>query len=64
MLRYKHVLLYLLYIFPAIVDNGDDFQTPMSTPPSEAERVEPMETSDLSNFALSEAQLYDKLYER
>lgn len=49
-------------------DNGDDFQTPMSTPPSEAEDEGKGATTttaaDLSSLSLSEAQLYDRLYER
>lgn len=49
-------------------DNGDDFQTPMSTPPSEAEDegkgVTTTTAADLSSLSLSEAQLYDRLYER
>ena len=54
-------------------DNGDDFQTPMSTPPSEAEEAGAgkeeegqgkTDTGDLANLSLSEAQLYDRLYER
>ena len=54
-------------------ENGDDFQTPMSTPPSEAEEAGAgkegegqgkTDTGDLANLSLSEAQLYDRLYER
>lgn len=57
--------------FPSdLADNGDDFQTPMSTPPSEAEdegkgaTTTTVTAADLSTLSLSEAQLYDRLYER
>ncbi|KAK3098591.1 hypothetical protein FSP39_021054 [Pinctada imbricata] len=44
-------------------DANDEFQTPPSTPPSEEESIA-MDTADMSRFDLTEAQFYDKLYEK
>lgn len=61
-------VIQIIYFLSDFVENGDDFQTPMSTPPSEAEDAGKGATTttaaDLSSLSLSEAQLYDRLYER
>ena len=52
----------------AIAEDDDGFLTPMSTPPSEAEDPGAMNMENDQNSTktsdLSEAELYDTLYER
>lgn len=48
-----------MVIFSTMCFIPDEFQTPLSTPPSEAE---PTEVPSLTQ--LSETEIYDKLYDR